>query len=297
MNNTCDVIDEAGAHYKKGRYTVVVVAKNEEEYLPATLKAITCQTMPAHRVVLVDDGSTDNTISIAKSHGCDITTVPDTDAEYRYGEHINHVRNAGFEYISKDPIEYIVCVDADARIPPTYCRNIINTMEKYNAVVGTGLPYDNEYSTYFGEAGLVIRRDWFYDCVGQLLSEHRTLLAKSLCHRDVIVLDSNNKFHLQRSATPREAVHLFDEGRLCNINGLPTLMVLLSINGFLIRGKFSHAKNFISGYISKPSSRHSKEERRILSSIAWDAFCMKRLGRKNSKFQNMQDGVCIISMP
>ena len=52
--------------------TAVILTKNEEINLPRCL-----ETIPArYPVVIVDSGSTDNTIAIANSRGCRIYTNP-----------------------------------------------------------------------------------------------------------------------------------------------------------------------------------------------------------------------------
>ncbi len=52
--------------------TVVILTKNEEANLPRCLAAI-----PAHYpIVIVDSGSTDNTVAIASSRGCRIYSNP-----------------------------------------------------------------------------------------------------------------------------------------------------------------------------------------------------------------------------
>lgn len=276
-----------------------MVAKDEERYLPATLEAIKGQTISAHRIVLVNDNSTDGTVSIAKQFDCDVVTVPaTTKTKDRYGEHINRVRNVGFEYISKDPVEYIVCVDADTVIPPTYCYNIIETMKIHGAVVGSGLPStQNKFrGVSHGEAGLIIRHDWFYNCVRHLLLEWTTLLVRALCNGDVIVLDSSNKYTLQRGPTPRGNSHYFDVGRSAYIAGYPTSLLLLRFIGFILRGQFLMSRNFVSGYTSHPlPQRHSKQERKVLARVHWDDFCRRRFGRKNSKFYYTQGSICLIS--
>lgn len=287
-------------HDQKMSYTVVVVAKNEKNYLPATLRAIKEQTIPAYRLVLVDDNSIDDTVQIAKQWGCDVVAVPAAAGmEHRYGEHINYVRNIGFKHISKDPVEYVVCIDADTVIPPTYCHNIIKVMKKYNAVVGSGRSHNHdEFNPVFvEEAGLIIKHDWFYRVVGLLLVEYRTLLVKALCHGNIIVHDFSSKYQLQRGASPRGITNYFDQGRNNRVVGIPNLMLILTFSGLIRRGQFSAAKKFLTGYLSKPSLRHSRQERKIMSSILWDAFYRKRLGRKNSRFQNVQDGISLISMP
>jgi N-acetylglucosaminyltransferase len=56
--------------------TVIVPAHNEEEGLPATLEALLRQTESANEIIVVDDGSTDRTSSVAASYGVTVLCPP-----------------------------------------------------------------------------------------------------------------------------------------------------------------------------------------------------------------------------
>jgi N-acetylglucosaminyltransferase len=56
--------------------TVIVPAHNEEEGLPATLEALLRQTESADEIIVVDDGSTDRTSSVAASYGVTVLRPP-----------------------------------------------------------------------------------------------------------------------------------------------------------------------------------------------------------------------------
>ncbi len=55
---------------------VILPARNEEENLPATLRSLLSQTQPANRLVVVDGGSEDGTVGLARSFGVEVLTVP-----------------------------------------------------------------------------------------------------------------------------------------------------------------------------------------------------------------------------
>ena len=82
-------------HGSPMEYTVVIRAKNSAATLPAVLCGILGQTKPTRRVVVIDNGSTDNTRSILPS---DVLLV-----DYR-GETFNYARaiNQGMDFVDSE---------------------------------------------------------------------------------------------------------------------------------------------------------------------------------------------------
>lgn len=68
------------------RVSIVIRAKNEARYLPDLLKKIKTQTVTDLEVILVDDHSTDQTVEIAKSGGCQIISLK---RPFTYGGSLN----------------------------------------------------------------------------------------------------------------------------------------------------------------------------------------------------------------
>lgn len=68
--------------------SIVIRTYNEARWLDEVLVAIGAQTGGAsHEVVLVDSGSTDGTVEIAKAHGCRIETI--NKADFTFGRSLN----------------------------------------------------------------------------------------------------------------------------------------------------------------------------------------------------------------
>lgn len=55
--------------------SIVIPARNEEKNLPTLLNSIKEQTVQAHEVIVVDDGSTDKTVEIAKYFGAKVVSL------------------------------------------------------------------------------------------------------------------------------------------------------------------------------------------------------------------------------
>ena len=88
------------------KLAVVVPTLNEESALKATLQSLQAQSEPAHRIIIADGGSTDNTLSIAQAEGCDIALSP---ARGR-GKQIAHA-------LTNFDADVVVVAHADMRFP------------------------------------------------------------------------------------------------------------------------------------------------------------------------------------
>lgn len=89
--------------------SVVIPALNEEEFIEDTLKSLKAQTMPPDEIIIMDNGSTDRTVEIAKRYADRVIIIPDVS--------IVDLRQRGAEE-ARNPI--IVSTDADTTHPPDW---------------------------------------------------------------------------------------------------------------------------------------------------------------------------------
>ncbi len=108
------------------RVSVIIPAYNAERVLPRCLLALEHQTLPAdeYEVIVVDDGSQDQTADIARSHGAKVLRL-------------NHsgpaaARNAGANVARAD---IIVFTDADCEPAPDFLERLL---EPFDAPVVSG---------------------------------------------------------------------------------------------------------------------------------------------------------------
>ena len=80
--------------------SIVIRTKNEEELIEVVLKSIKTQTYTDYEIILVDSGSTDLTVEIAKKYGCKILNIKPE--EFTFGYAINY----GFENSKGDYLNY-----------------------------------------------------------------------------------------------------------------------------------------------------------------------------------------------
>ena len=103
--------------------TFIVPIYNAERYLSACLDSLLAQTAKELQIILVDDGSTDGSLAIAKSY-----TVRDPRVELYRQPHAGQsaARNLGLKHAHG---EYVAFVDADDTIAPDWCEKHVEAIE------------------------------------------------------------------------------------------------------------------------------------------------------------------------
>lgn len=123
--------------------TVVITNYNYGEYVGKAIESVCAQTSPADEIIVVDDGSTDNSLDVIANHK--VTLI----AQNNQG--VAAARNAGIE-AAKTP--FIVCLDADDEINPSFIAALRPAMkaDRSLGIAYSGLVVvdgDNEYQTGF----------------------------------------------------------------------------------------------------------------------------------------------------
>lgn len=109
--------------------SVVVRTYNEEKYLDRLLSTIyqqKCRLVDVE-VVLVDSGSTDRTLEIARKHGCRITQIRKED--FTYGRSLN----VGCEFAEGDFLVFVSghCIPVDENWLDELCRPLLEGVVSY----------------------------------------------------------------------------------------------------------------------------------------------------------------------
>jgi len=93
------------------RVAVLVPAHNESIGLRDTVDDIRKQLHSADRVLVVADNCTDDTATVARSAGAEVTERHDT---HKIGK--GYALHWGLTYLGADPPEIVIIIDADCRI-------------------------------------------------------------------------------------------------------------------------------------------------------------------------------------
>jgi poly-beta-1,6-N-acetyl-D-glucosamine synthase len=160
-------------------YAVVTPARDEAENLPRLAASLASQTIGPRTWTIVDNGSTDGTLEVARRLACEhdwieVLSVPGSDAAQR-GAPVVRALQAGIAALEPDPPEILVNVDADISMEPEYFERLL---ERFDADAALGIASGSAYelqegswrqryvtgSTVWGAA-----RGYRWECLQELL--------------------------------------------------------------------------------------------------------------------------------
>lgn len=132
------------------RVSAVIRAYNEGKHIGRLLKGFEQQTVKLDEIILVDSGSTDDTVAIAEAAGCKI--VPIAKNEFSFGRALNR----GCAAASGD-----ILLFTSAHVYPvydTYVEHIVNAFDRDGVAIAYGRQVGDE-RTKFSEARVMLK--WF----------------------------------------------------------------------------------------------------------------------------------------
>jgi glycosyltransferase involved in cell wall biosynthesis len=111
--------------------SIIIPCRNEEETIEECIKSFLNQTYKNIEVIVVDDGSTDNSYQIARSFPVKVIRIEDR--PYPYGP--SHARNVGIKEARGD---IIIFAEGDGKYAPNYVERAIEALD--DPAVGGCLP-------------------------------------------------------------------------------------------------------------------------------------------------------------
>ena len=101
------------------KISIVVPVYNVEKYLRTCLDAILKQTIPAHEIIVVDDGSTDNSCNTCDAYANQYAQIK---VVHKRNQGLGMARNTGLEHVSGDFVSF---VDSDDFIEEKFIETVI----------------------------------------------------------------------------------------------------------------------------------------------------------------------------
>ena len=114
------------------KISVIVPFYNTDEYFKKCLDSLVNQTLKELEIILVDDGSTDNSLAIAKDYQQKDKRIKIVEQENKKQ---GAARNKGMENATG---EYIGFVDSDDWVDLDYFEKLYNSAKKYNSDIALG---------------------------------------------------------------------------------------------------------------------------------------------------------------
>jgi len=149
------------------KVSVCIITKNEEGKILACLESVRF----AGQIVILDSGSTDNTVSIARDFGCDV-----------YEEDWKGFGPQKQSAIDKCRNPWILVLDADERIPPETAAKIIEISGSNESAAGYSFPRQN-----FFQGRWIRHMGWWPDRVVRLFRKEFGRMSDNVVHESVLV--------------------------------------------------------------------------------------------------------------
>lgn len=111
----------------KNKISIILPVYNSEEYIGNTIESVLNQTLTNFELIIINDGSTDNTDKICKKY-----TTKNSKIKYFYIEN-SGVSNARNYALSKVEGEYITFLDSDDLYHKDYLEILLKNLKKYQA--------------------------------------------------------------------------------------------------------------------------------------------------------------------
>lgn len=139
---------------ERGTVSVIIPVYNADEYLAETLESVLRQTYKDYKIILINDGSTDNSQTIIEYY---TDCYPEKIISiYQENQGQSSARNNALDYVRG---KYIAFVDADDTVSETYLEKLVEAAEKENAQMSV-CAFRAYYETTGNTAEIRMTEDW-----------------------------------------------------------------------------------------------------------------------------------------
>lgn len=150
------------------KLSVIIITKNEAAHIADCLASVCF----ADEIILLDSGSTDNTLALAQAGGAQIIQTPDWPG---FGPQKNRALNAAHG-------EWILSIDADERITPELQKEILTAINSATHHVAFALPRLSNFCGYF-----IRHSGWYPDYIIRLFRRESGFFSHHTVHEKVII--------------------------------------------------------------------------------------------------------------
>lgn len=152
---------------KEKLISAAIITKNEGKNLKDCLKSIQF----TDQKVIIDSGSTDDTLKIAEEFGCDF-----------YPENWKGFGPQKQSAIDKCKFKWVLVIDADERIPPETAKKIQEAVRCESDIVGYSFPRKNHF-----QGRWIKHMGWWPDKIVRLFQRNLGKMSDAEVHEEVLV--------------------------------------------------------------------------------------------------------------
>ena len=130
---------------KKIVVDVLIPARDEEKIISKTINSLLHQELQPKKIIVINDGSKDDTSQIASSLGCEVIDLPYDGIQGLDELKMANVYNVGLKNLNSN-FDYVLELNADHILPPNYISDTVKEMEKNpKLVISSGKIEGEEY--------------------------------------------------------------------------------------------------------------------------------------------------------
>ncbi|MCS7365575.1 MAG: glycosyltransferase family 2 protein [archaeon GB-1867-035] len=139
----------------------IVIARDEEANIGRCLRSLRNQLLKPY-IVVVDDGSIDKTLVIARRFSDYVVSLPRHDESWAGRPELASVFNQGFKVLRDVGVDYVMVSGADAFYPSYYVSKLVRRMNSYNITIASGIAIGERTSFLAVRgSGRIIESNWF----------------------------------------------------------------------------------------------------------------------------------------
>ena len=155
-------LDYIASHYTGHIYSIAITAHNEEDTIAKCVNSAKAQTTKPDRIVVLNDGSTDNTgMLLAEIPDIVVLTAP-SHKSYIGSTKLSISRNRVIKNaVQPKDTKYVLCLDGDIELPSTYAHEILTRVCDTDIVVASGKIEGKRCPLMPLEPGRMIYMPWF----------------------------------------------------------------------------------------------------------------------------------------
>ena len=163
------------AGHKSAAVSVVIPCFNQGRFLREAIDSILAQTIRPDRIIVIDDGSTDDTAAVAAEY-------PQVDYVFQKNRGLSGARNAGLRLLTT---EFVLFHDSDDILTPTAIEQCLMAHKKHPkaAFVYGGYWWVDENRRFVGEELAKPQTDHF----GALLAKNYIMMHGTVMYRTEIL--------------------------------------------------------------------------------------------------------------